>query len=92
MKIIPVLTEKSLQLAKDGVYTFFVDNGSTKNDIKKAVESIFGVHVTKIKTINYKGGKRKNYRGLIRRSKAIRKAMVTLKEKEKIDLFEQKRK
>lgn len=77
MKIIPVLTEKSMALAKDGMYTFWVDYGFNKRDIKKAIEKLFDVHVTGVRTINLRGGRTK-------------KAIVTLAKDEKIDLFEEK--
>lgn len=79
MRIIPVLTEKSLDQAKEGNYTFWVDRRLNKNQIRNLVEETFGVHVTRVRTINVRGETRK-------------KATVALKEKEKINLFESKKK
>lgn len=90
MKLKPVLTEKSLQKAKEGYYTFFVEKGLTKFQIKKLVNDLFGVHTKSVKTINYKGGKKKNIRGKTVTIKAAKKALVTLKKDEKIDIFEEK--
>ena len=92
MKLIPVLTEKSLNEAKNGVYTFWVEKGLTKGQIKKAVKEAFDVDVVSVKTINYKAGKKKNMRGQAQIIKAGKKAMVTLKADAKIDLFEEKAK
>jgi len=88
MKLLPVLTEKSLNEAKEGNYTFWVDTGMNKAQIKKAVEEIFGVSVSRVRTMNYKGRREKDSRGRIRRVFPRKKAIVTVGEKEKIDLFE----
>lgn len=88
MKLLPLLTEKSLNEAKKGNYTFWVDMGMNKAQIKKAVEEIFGVNVSRVRTMNYKGRREKDSKGRIRRISPRKKAMVTVGEKEKIDLFE----
>jgi large subunit ribosomal protein L23 len=92
MKLIPVLTEKSLNLAREGKYTFWVDWKSNKDEIKNLVDKVFGVHTQKVRTINYKGGVRKNFKGTKIRIPNRKKAMVTLGKDEKIDLFEKKEK
>jgi len=89
--LIPVITEKSLKDAKAGRYTFRFPKNATKYKIKAAVEKTFGVHVTGVKTMSQKGGVKTT---MMRRKKTIRpskKAIVTLKDKEKIDLFEAKK-
>ena len=81
----PVITQKS-QIAKEaGQYTFKVDPRANKTEIKAAIEKIFDVKVTSIKTINEKPKKRRvgRYTGMTNRSK---KAIVTLKEGQTIDL------
>ncbi|MBM3205466.1 50S ribosomal protein L23 [Candidatus Shapirobacteria bacterium] len=85
----PVITEKATFLASQGGYVFEVDRQATKKEIKKAVEKFFKVTVTQIKTINVAGKKRR----LLKTRKQIqgkpwKKALVILKEGEKIDLFE----
>lgn len=89
-KLKPVVTEKSLSLAKTGSYTFLVDNNLTKNQIKKAINEVFGVNVVTVKTINLPEEIKKNHMGKKRRIKSKKKTIVTLKDKEKIDLFEEK--
>lgn len=92
MRLKPVLTEKSMSEAKKGIYTFWVERGMNKNQIRKAVEDVFGVNVVKVRTINVAGETKRTFRGEKRVIKPRKKAMVTLKEKEKIDLFEEAKK
>lgn len=85
----PIITEKSMVQASRGKYTFEVDKRTSKGDIKPAVEKIFGVTVLDVKTANVKG---KEVRAGRRRAPGKRsdwkKAVVTLKEGDKIELFE----
>lgn len=92
MQIKPILTEKSLGEAKKGQFTFLVDRLMTKFDIKNLIEKAFDVNVLKVRTINMKGGIKKNVRGKIVTKKAVKKAVVTLKAGEKIGIFEEKTK
>ena len=92
MKIKPVITEKSLSDAKEGNYTFLVDRRLNKYQIRQLISDLFGVDVVKVRTSNYKAGVRRNYLGKKVVTKAKKKAVVTLKEKQKIDLFEEKKK
>ncbi|MDD6651202.1 MAG: 50S ribosomal protein L23 [Eggerthellales bacterium] len=83
----PIITEHSYDGMEDGVYTFEVAKAANKIEIAQAVEELFNVKVVKVNTINVKA-KPKRYRytskGLTRTWK---KAMVTLKEGDKIELF-----
>lgn len=88
----PVYTEKSLELAKNGYYSFWVLGNLKKEWIAKLIEQTFDVHVKTIKTTNYKKGEKRNYRGIVQKIKAKKKAIVTLKDGEKIDIFEEKKK
>ncbi len=92
MKLTAVLTEKSLSDAKGGCYTFLVNRVLDKNEIKKLIESAFDVHVSDIRTANIKGATKKNVHGQAQTKKAFKKAWVSLAEKEKIDIFEEKTK
>lgn len=89
--ITPILTEKSMAEAKKGRYTFSVDLGATKREIKKMVNSLFGVGVVTVATLTSKGGSKKNNKGKMQKIRAHKKAIVTLKEKQKIDLFEEQK-
>ena len=92
MKLEPIITEKSLELSKKGNYTFRVEVGLRKHQIKKLIEEVFEVHVKEIRTMNIRGETRKALSGRKRRIMPSKKAIVTLAEKEKIDLFETKKK
>jgi large subunit ribosomal protein L23 len=91
MKVTPILTEKSLNVAKDGKYTFVVDTGLNKLEIAKLISFIYEVHVKTVRTLNYKTGEKRNTRGRKVTIKAFKKAVVTLAKDEKIDAFEVKK-
>ena len=88
----PVFTEKSLAEAKNGKYSFWVGVGMTKSEIKTEISRIFGVHITGIKTVLGKGENKKTQRGMKFSTKAVKKAIVSLKGEEKIDIFEENKK
>lgn len=83
----PVLTEKSLTLQDEyNKYTFDVEITANKNEIKTAVEKMFDVKVTNVNVIRVKPKTKRvgKYTGKTNRRK---KAIVTLAEGNKIDLF-----
>ena len=92
MKLEPIITEKSLRLAGEGKYTFCVDRRLNKFQIKRLVEEVFNVHVTKVWTINQPGEMKRTFKGRKKVIQPTKKAIVSLKEKEKIDLFEESKK
>lgn len=55
----PIITEKSLELATQGKFSFEVDSRARKPEIAKAVEGAFGVHVVSVRTVNVRGKKRR---------------------------------
>ena len=81
----PVVSEKSYGLLDEGKYTFIVDPRANKTEIKIAVESVFGVKVDSVNTLNRKGKTRRTKFGLGKR-KNTKRAIVTLKEGS-IDIF-----
>ena len=85
----PVVSEKSYTLLEENVYTFVVAPGSSKPEIRDAIESIFDVSVLKVNTLNRKGKRKRNRRtgGFGQRS-GQKRAIVTLAEGDSIDLFE----
>jgi large subunit ribosomal protein L23 len=85
--IAPVVSEKSYGLLDEGHYTFVVHPTSNKTEIKQAVESIFGVKVRSVNTMNRKG-KRKRFGLTYGHRKNTKRAIVTLAEGETIDIFE----
>lgn len=91
MYIKPVLTEKSLNEAKKGKYTFFVEPGLNKFQIRKLINETFGVHVVTINSMIIKREVKRIYTGRKRIIQPKKKVVAKLKEKEKIDLFEAKK-
>ncbi|WP_432570410.1 50S ribosomal protein L23 [Kineococcus sp. SYSU DK005] len=83
--IAPVVSEKSYGLIDEGKYTFIVDPGANKTEIKVAVEKVFGVKVSAVNTINRQGKSRRTRVGTGKR-KDTKRAIVTLREGT-IDIF-----
>lgn len=84
----PVVTEKSNTHAQEqGQYTFRVDERANKAQIKEAVEKAFEVTVERVNVINVPGKTRRLGRR-VRRIPGWKKAVVTLAEGQRIELFE----
>ena len=82
------LTEKGAKLREDqNKYTFEVDLGANKMQIKDAVESLFKVTVDDVHTLVMRGHIRRMGRGYAK-TRNWKKAIVTLREGETIDFFE----
>ena len=81
----PVVTEKSTNLSELNKITFKVRNGSNKKNLKKNIEKIFKVNVTKINIIN-KQNRTKLTRGKKVKVSGYKKAIITLKKGQSIDL------
>ena len=85
----PVVSEKSYALLDKNVYTFVVRPDATKIQIRDAIEQIFSVRVVKVNTLNRKGKRKRNRRMPTFGKRAdTKRAVVTLHEGNKIDLFE----
>jgi large subunit ribosomal protein L23 len=83
----PLITEQGIHFANvKGMYSFEVDKRANKQQIKKAVENIYSVKVTKVRTANQKGKYRRRGRtyGV---TASWKKAVVFLKPDYHIDLF-----
>lgn len=85
----PVISEKSMKLASQGLYTFEVDKGATKFAIAKIVSDKFKVKVIGVRTINIKGEvkSQRRVRGFYQTA-PLKKAIVRIGKGEKIALFE----
>jgi|TARA_Y100000590_G_C15341796_1_gene871704 Ribosomal protein L23 len=81
----PSITEKATYLSEQNKIVFKVNKYANKNSIKKSIEKIFKVNVIKINTINLKG-KTKMVRGKKVKKANFRKAIITLKKGQSIDL------
>ena len=83
--ISPTITEKATSLSEFNKIVFKVHEGASKNSIKRNIEKIFKVNVIKINTINLKG-KTKMVRNKKAYKSGYKKAIVTLKKGQSIDL------
>jgi len=84
----PLLSEKSNRgRENENKYTFLVEPKSSKTDVKKAVEKVFSVSVVGVTTLITRG-KVKRRGNNVAKLANTKKAVVTLKEGEKISLFE----
>ena len=81
----PVVTEKSTNLSELNKITFKVPDGANKKNLKKNIEKIFRVNVTKINIIN-KQNRTKVTRGKKVKVSGYKKAIITLKKGQSIDL------
>jgi large subunit ribosomal protein L23 len=87
--IAPIVSEKSYALLDAGVYTFRVHPKASKPEIHDAVEAIFGVKVVKVNTLNRQGKSKRNRRtGTTAKRPDTKRAIVTLAEGDRIELFE----
>ncbi|TNE76956.1 MAG: 50S ribosomal protein L23 [Bacteroidetes bacterium] len=88
----PIITEKATgQSETKNRFTFEVEPSANKLEIKNAVEKMYGVQITDVRTMNYGGGKssvKYTNRGIVEQpSKRWKKAVVTVADGETIDLF-----
>ena len=82
----PVISEKSYGLIEDNVYTFVVHPDSNKTQIKIAIEKLFKKSVLAVNTCNYAGKKKRERTASYGRKADWKKAIVTLKKGDKIEL------
>ena len=83
----PTITEKSTLLHEDGQYTFQIAPRANKTLVKQAVEQNFGVKVVSV-NITVNRGKRKRYGPRFKKQPDVKKAVVTLRPGDRIDLIE----
>lgn len=83
----PLITEKNTNLMVYNKYSFEVLRDSSKPEIKKAVETIFNVTVTKVHTMNVRGKLKRRGRE-VGYTREWKKAIVTLAPGERIEIFE----
>ena len=81
----PIITEKATNLSEYNKTVFKVDSGANKKTIKKNIEKLFKVNVVKINIINTKT-KKKLKQGKISTKSGYKKAIITLKKGQSIDL------
>ena len=87
----PIITEKATADSElNNRYSFVVNNKANKIEIKNAVESAYGVSVTKVRTINVRPDRKSRFTktGVITgKTSAFKKALVQVAEGETIDLY-----
>ena len=83
----PVVTEKSVDLMQENKYCFKVAKDANKIEIKKAIEEIFKVTVVNVNTVNVHG-KMKRMGRTQGMTASWKKAVVTLREGDSIEVFE----
>ncbi len=87
--ISPLISEKSMNDASKGRYSFRVVKNATKLDIKRAIEEKFKVNVVKLSTVTVKGRtSRTGAKRIERLQGSFKKAVATLKKDQKISLFD----
>ena len=83
----PVVSEKSYAGIEENRYTFLVDPRTNKTEIKEAIQQIWNVQVTSVRTLNRKG-KVKRRRFTKGKRPDEKRAIVTLAEGDRIEIFE----
>ena len=81
----PVITEKATMISEHNQVACYVDISANKNEIKDAFEALFNVTVLKVNTLR-QTGKNKRFKGRLGTRADYKKAMVTLKEGDQVDL------
>ena len=87
----PLVTEKSsYQSGKMNQYSFIVADNATRTQVKDAIETLYDVNVVRVNVINVppKRGRRLRSRRLLIRKAAYKKAVVTLAEGQRLEIFE----
>ena len=81
----PIITEKATILSEQNKTVFKVHSGANKNSIKKNIEKLFKVTVVKVNIMNTKT-KKKIKQGKLSKKPGYKKAIITLKKGQSIDL------
>ena len=87
-----LVSEKSSLVGQNAnTYVFKVNTSATKNQVKKAIETKFDVNVTKVNILNVKGKTKRmmNLRGKIRKKSDLKKAYVSLKPEQRIEIIQE---
>lgn len=82
----PIVSERSFDLMNENKYTFEVAKNAPKEEIRAAIQNLFGVRVLKVNTINVKP-KQKRVRYQVGMTRSWKKAVVTLAPGDTIEVF-----
>lgn len=80
----PWVSEKSNLMNEESKYTFKVALNTSKNAVRDAIQSLYGLNVTKVNIVNITGKPKRSKNGIVHRSK-YKKAIVTLEKGAKIE-------
>jgi len=83
----PMVTEKSTLLQESGKYVFRVTQRANKGEVKQSIEAVFGVKVTDVNICKIRG-KRKRFGPRLKKMPDIKKAVVTLRQGDRIQIVE----
>jgi len=83
----PLVTEKAADLGAYGKYVFEVSKGASKIQVKQAIKNVYGVLPVKVNIVSM-GGKRRRFGRTTGHTRNWRKAVITLKPGEKIEIYE----
>ncbi len=84
----PRITEKSVMMTEKGVYTFNVRSDANKTEVAKAIKMIYKVEPVKVNIVNYPSKPKRNAKtGKMGKKSGGKKAVVYLKEGDKINLI-----
>ncbi len=83
----PWVTEKTQNLSADNKYVFKVRFGAEKGKVKEAIENLYNIEVEKVNIVNIPP-KKKRFGRIVGKRSAIKKAIVTVKRGQKIEIFE----
>ena len=84
----PLITEKGTRLSGYNKYLFEVTMSANSMEVKAAIEQAFNVRVTKVNLLNMKGKRKRDRKGRPYHEARWKKAIVTLAEGDKLELFE----
>lgn len=85
----PLITEKTMQMAANGWFTFEADIASDKNQIAHNIESLYRVKVTSVRTMRIHGKARRSGKRMVKRIKPDwKKTLVRLKQGQTIEAFQ----
>ncbi|MCL1891800.1 MAG: 50S ribosomal protein L23 [Alphaproteobacteria bacterium] len=83
----PIISEKSAKMAEAGAMAFEIDARAGKREVAKAIKAIYNVSPEKVNIVNQKGKvKGKRFHGAAGKTKTVKKAYVTLKAGDKIEM------
>ena len=82
----PIVTEKATKLGEKFIYAFYVNTKATKVDVKKAVKEIYGHNVDNVRMIVCPSKTKLMRRAIVDKRPPMKKALVTLKGKKKMDV------